>query len=97
MIIRPVCSRRGTHRQVTMPQSFQLFTSADWVKFDGWLEIEDGTVSVLKDPYRFWCRRCGRETRMKAKTLRKALNAVAHVSSIDADAYNVLDVSLLPF
>jgi hypothetical protein len=88
-----ICTGKGTHRQVTMPQFFLLFTSADWVNYDGWLEIEDGTPSTVKESYTFTCRRCTptRPTRMTRKTLLSVLDGLR------AAGYVTLDISRLPF
>ena len=92
-MIRVICTGKGTHREVKMP-SFghgRAATDFGWTEYDGWLEVDNHTLGPLKDSYTFTCRRCGRETRMKANTLRVALDG------LHAAGYTALDVSRLQF
>jgi len=91
--ISVVCTGKGSHREIGM-RSFDFghtLSGLPWKKYDGWLEIGRRTAAPLKDSYTFTCRRCARETRMKAKTLRMALDGLR------ADGYKVLDISRLPY
>ena len=88
-MIQFVCTGKGTHRVVDM-RRFSLVRSEDyWGK--GWREIVDHAASRLKDSYAFRCRRCGRETRMTAQTLRTVLDGLQVADR------EWLDVSRLPF
>jgi hypothetical protein len=92
-MIRVICTGDGAHREVAMRRfSFgESWGGLPMKKYHGWLEIADGHAAPLKDSYTFTCRRCGRETRMKGKTLRTALDG------LQAAERPSLDISRLPF
>jgi hypothetical protein len=92
-VISVICTGVGVHREVAM-RRFNLghsLTGRPWKKYDGWCEIADHHAAPLKDSYTFTCRRCGRKTRMKGATLRKALDG------LHAAGWPTLDISELPF
>jgi hypothetical protein len=81
-----ICTGNGTHRPLPM----KTFLAA----VDGWGELPNPPNHhgrPLQKFYEFDCRRCGREARMKRKTLRAALDGLR------AAGEATLDISLLPF
>jgi hypothetical protein len=86
VMIRVVCTGKGSHREIPMPR-FWFPPSGDW------LELKPLGNRPLRGSYTFTCRRCAptRETRMKGKTLREALDALR------AAGQATLDISRLPF
>lgn len=91
-IISAVCTGRQSHRKNKI-RTFTFGASSDPYHLDytGWCEIEDQIARPLDDSYTFECRRCGCEKRMKAKTLRTALDKLREHDE------PTLDVSQLPF
>jgi hypothetical protein len=104
-MINVVCTGKDTHREKGCGHTFdygQLGTvtyrmgddhqlaETDRNTYDDWRE---GPGKPLKASYTFTCRRCHpmRETRMKADTLRTALDG------LHAKGLETLDISQLPF
>jgi hypothetical protein len=93
-----VCTGNGSHRELKI-QTFAFGTMTQHndperpLNYTGWLEVAGHHTWPPRDSYTytFACRRCGCEKRMKAKTLRTALDAL----SAAGDA--TLDISQLPF
>lgn len=101
--IRVVCTGNESHREVFM-QTFEFDrlgtarlgddSRIQWTEENqDWREvrIESRPRTPLKKEYTFDCRRCVRETRMKARTLRTALDGLR------AAGKAVLDISHLPY
>ena len=86
MMMRVVCTGKGLHRAVPMPK-FDDWPSGDW------REVKPLGRIPLRGSYTFTCERCTpmRETRMKRKTLREALDGLR------AAGQATLDISRLPF
>jgi hypothetical protein len=102
-MIRVVCTGKGAHREFAMNPYFDLSWltpatrgddgSIQWgesVRGD-WHEAGGKPGEPLKNTYTFTCRRCDRETRVKANTLRTALDG------LHAKGQPALDISQLPF
>lgn len=89
-IIGVVCTGRGSHRENKI-QTFAFGGTTLPLDYTGWMEIEDHNARPLEDSYTFACRRCGCEKRLKAKTLRTALDALSTAGD------ETLDISQLPF
>jgi hypothetical protein len=103
-VIRVVCTGKGTHREKGCGHWFdfgqlggggtfrlgddrRLVEVAREKEWDDWRE----GGKPLESSYVFSCRRCMRETRMKAGTLRTALDGL-HAKGVET-----LDISQLPF
>jgi hypothetical protein len=91
MMMRVVCTGKGMHREVPMPK-FDDWPSGDWRELKP-VSGEPFFRIPLRGAYTFTCRRCTpmRETRMKRKTLREALDGLR------AAGQATLDISRLPF
>jgi hypothetical protein len=93
-MIRVICTGKGSHREKGCGHSFDYGrfvrgNPAQWTAYDDWRDGPDH--KPLQSEYTFTCRRCNRETRMKAKTLRTALNG------LHAEKLTTLDISALHF
>jgi hypothetical protein len=86
-MIQVVCTGKGTHREVSMRRFTDLVG-------DDWREVRPLSGNLpLRGAYTFTCRRCTpmRETRIKGKTLRAALDGLRTAGQV------TLDISRLPF
>jgi hypothetical protein len=88
--VQVVCTGKNSHRQVEM-RRFSFGPTPMPHDYHGWRELHDHMADRLKDSYTFRCRRCGRNTEMKAATLRRALDGLS------ATGHETLDISQLPF
>jgi hypothetical protein len=102
-VIRVVCTGKGTHREKSCGHAFDYgrlapttgHMTADrqfvWTYGQPYDDWRQDTNKPLQASYTFTCRRCHRETRMKANTLRTALDG------LHAKGLTLLDISQLPF